>query len=387
MIEEKAYWLAWSRLSGVGPVMLKRLQEYFGDLSTAWQADDQALSQIEGIGLQTLEKINQGRSQINPEKLLIEYLEKNPHFWTPADPEYPRLLLETGSPPALLHYRGVVHTAENQGMIPIIAIVGTRQPSEYGKYWTRKIVTMLTKRGFTIISGLAAGIDAEAHTACLEAGGRTIAVFGTGVDIVYPRENKKLAENILQNGLILSEYQAGTKPQTSNFPQRNRIVAGLSRAVLVMEAPENSGALITANIANEFGRDVYVLPARLDDEKSHGCLKLINNGADIIPIKLDELWERLGAIPPLDPIDDIDINNNQLSLFSNPVDHLTTIDIPPELLPVYRAIAPEPTLFDTIVNTVNLPAGEVAGALLQLELLGAVTQLPGMRYSINLSHN
>jgi DNA processing protein len=363
--------------------MLKRLQEYFGDLSIAWQADDQALMHIEGIGLQTLEKINQGRSQINPEKLLQEYLEKNPHFWTPADPEYPRLLLETGSPPALLHYRGVVNPTENQGMIPIIAVVGTRHPSEYGKYWTRKIVTMLTKRGFTIISGLASGIDTEAHTACLEAGGRTIAVFGTGVDIVYPRENKKLAENILQNGLILSEYQAGTKPQTGNFPQRNRIVAGLSRAVLVMEAPETSGALITANIANEFGRDVYVLPARLDDEKSHGCLKLINNGADIIPIKLDELWERLGAIPPLDPIDDTDMNSNQLSLFSNPVDQPTIIDIPLELLPVYRAIAPEPTLFDTIVNEVNLPAGEVAGALLQLELLGAVTQLPGMRYSIN----
>jgi DNA processing protein len=167
------------------------------------------------------------------------------------------LLIEIATPPPLLYFRGEVELAENLGETPLVAIVGTRQPSEYGIRWTRQISTALAKNGFTVVSGLAEGIDTETHTAALKAGGRTIAVLGTGVDVIYPAKNQQLYKQILSAGLVLSEYPAKTPPDRTQFPRRNRIIAGLSRAVLVMEAPLKSGALITANYANEFGRDVY----------------------------------------------------------------------------------------------------------------------------------
>ena len=383
-MEERAYWVAWSKINGIGPIFLQRLQQQFGTLARAWQASPAELGQIGGMGRQTIEKVLKERSRLNPQKLLEEHAANNPNFWTPADANYPRLLLEIPSPPPLLYYRGAVDLQENQGITPTVGIVGTRSPTEYGRRWTRKISATLAKSGFTIISGLATGIDAEAHRSCLDAGGRTIAVFGTGVDRVYPTENKVLAREILDRGLVLSEYPAGTRPNSRHFPQRNRIVAGLSRAVLIMEAPEKSGALITADIASDFGRDVYVLPARLDDEKSHGCLKLINGGAEVIPVEMERLLEMLGAMPALDRAEQ---SAEQLSLFetetstppATPTPPLMP-DLEPELARVFQAIAPEETAFDAIVRQADLPASSVSSALLQLELLGLVTQLPGMRY-------
>lgn len=401
-MEERAYWLAWSRIGGIGPIVLQRLQQHFGTLARAWTASTLELGQIAGIGRQTIEKIEKERSRLNPEKLLEEHLSKNPNFWTPADADYPRLLLEIPSPPPVLYYRGQVSPEENQGITPTVGIVGTRFPSEYGRRWTRKIAAILAKRGFTIVSGLAAGIDAEAHRGCLDVGGRTIAVFGTGVDRIYPKENKTLAREVIEQGLILSEYPAGAGPNSRHFPQRNRIIAGLSRAVFIMEAPSKSGALITADIANDFGRDVYVLPARLEDEKSHGCLKLINGGAEVIPVEMEELLEMLGAMPRLDVEEDLE---EQLSLFetteqktkvkTKPEGRITPElqpelepelepalkpELEPELARVLEAIASEEISFDVIVERANLPASSVSSSLLQLELLGLVTQLPGMRY-------
>lgn len=389
-MEERAYWLAWSRIGGIGPIVLQKLQQHFGTLARAWTASPLELGQIAGIGRQTIQKIEKERSRLNPEKLLEEHLAKNPNFWTPADPDYPRLLLEIPSPPPLLYYRGQVSPGENQGLTPTVGIVGTRSPSEYGRRWTRKIAAILAKRGFTIVSGLAAGIDAEAHRGCLDAGGRTIAVFGTGVDRIYPKENKTLAREVIEQGLILSEYPAGVAPNSRHFPQRNRIIAGLSRAVFIMEAPQKSGALITADIANDFGRDVYVLPARLEDEKSHGCLKLIKGGAEVIPVEMEELLEMLGAMPGLDVEEDLE---EQLSLFqtteqktkvkTKPEARITPElepELEPELALVLGAIASEEIPFDVIVERANLPASSVSSSLLQLELLGLVTQLPGMRY-------
>ena len=252
---------------------------------------------MEGFGDQTLEKVVKQRSQLHPEKFHTLHHQENPYFWTPADAEYPRLLLETPSPPAVLYYQGEVELQENLGHKPLVAIVGTRQPSEYGIRWTRQISMALAKNGFTVVSGLAAGIDTESHAATMKAGGRTLAVLGTGVDVVYPQSNRGLYKQILTQGLVLSEYPAKTPPDRTHFPRRNRIIAGLSRAVLVMEAPIKSGALITAHYANDFGRDVYVLPGRVDDYPSQGCLKLLSQGAGLILKELDELLKMLGAIP------------------------------------------------------------------------------------------
>ncbi|MEC4985070.1 MAG: DNA-processing protein DprA [Oscillatoria sp. PMC 1068.18] len=367
MVEERAYWLAWSQVPKVGSILLQRLYQHFGSLQAAWLASESELRAVEGFGAKTLSIILTKRHTLNPEQLLTQHLVKNPHFWTPADPDYPYLLREIPTPPALLYYRGQPNHQENQGITPMVGIVGTRYPTEHGRRWTRKISNTLAKHGFTIVSGMAAGIDTEAHQGCLEAGGRTIAVLGTGVDIIYPASNRNLYNQIQNQGLILSEYVAGTKPNAKNFPPRNRIIAGLCRAVLVMEAPQRSGALITARYANEFGRDIYVLPNSPDREEYRGCLKLLNRGAFGIEGEA-ELLEMLGTIPQLDvvvepqqPIPELELN----------------------LAKVLSTIATEAMPFDLIVQAVEMDSSTVSAALLELELMGLISQLPGMRYRRN----
>ncbi len=369
MLEERAFWLAWSQISGIGPVLLRRLQQHFGTLAAAWQASPAALLEVEGFGSQTLEVVVAERSRLDPEQLLLAHTQENPHFWTPADSlEYPRLLLEIPSPPPVLYYRGEVELPESQGITPLIGIVGTRSPSEYGKRWTRKISAALARNGFTVVSGLAEGIDTEAHQACLEAGGRTIAVLGTGVDVVYPPRNRELYKQILARGLVLSEFPAETPPDRAHFPRRNRIIAGLCRALLVMEAPTKSGALITARFANDFCRDVYVLPGSLDNSRSLGCLGLLSTGAQVI-LSEGHLLEMLGAMPQIDVFEPL-----------RQVESLPVPELEPELKLVLDVIAFESMPFDLIVQKTSYSAGIVSSALLQLELMGLVSQLPGMRY-------
>jgi DNA processing protein len=216
---------------------------------------------------------------------------------------------------------------------------------------------------------MAEGIDTESHWSAMKAGGRTIAVLGTGVDVIYPHQNRDLYQQILTAGLVVSEYPTKTPPDRTHFPRRNRIIAGLSRAILVMEAPLKSGALITATYANDFGRDVYALPGRIDDHPSQGCLKLLSQGASLILRELDELLKMLGAIPQIDAIE-ATAQPQQLSL----------PDLSPELQQVLNVIAVDVLPFDFIVQQTGMGAGSVSSALLQLELMGLVSQLPGMRY-------
>ena len=367
---ERAYWFAWSRIPRVGPVLLQRLQQHFGSLERAWQALPLELAQVDGIGSNGLETIERHRSRLNPTQVLAQHEQANPDFWTPADPDYPRLLLEIPNFPVPLYYRGAVKSWETQGMAPSIGIVGTRDPSDYGRRWTRRLTMALADRGFTIVSGLADGIDTESHRACLERGGRTIAVMGTGVDVVYPQRNRDLYQQIVDTGLILSEYPKGTQPDRIHFPQRNRIIAGLCRAVLVMEAPKKSGALITAQLANDYNREVYILPGSLDNPRSRGCLELLSQGAQAI-LDEDHLLELLGAIPALD------------SDSTHPQPPSPTVPPPnldPQLAQVLQILSEEALSLDFIVDKSQLPAPIVSGALLQLELMALVTQLPGMRY-------
>ncbi|RMD68621.1 MAG: DNA-protecting protein DprA, partial [Cyanobacteria bacterium J149] len=322
-------------------------------------------------------KIKEEKGKINPEQLYIKHREKNLQFLTPSEKEYPQLLLEIPSPPPILYYQGEINISENQGLTPLIGIVGTRKPTEHGKRWTYNISKALAQNGFTIVSGLAEGIDTIAHRGCLDGGGRTIAVLGNGLDRVYPSNNKQLMAEIAEKGLILTEYDYGSLPERGNFPARNRIVAGLCRAILVMEAPEKSGALITAHYATEFNRDVYTLPDSPNNIQARGCLRLIHNGAEII-ITEQELLSSLGAIPDLN-------SPQQLSLFAQTSAPPVLSETPKPNLSeplsiVYNAIASSPTPFDVIVNQSNLTSAEVSGILLQLELEGLVTQLPGMMY-------
>lgn len=375
MPEERAYWLAWSQIDRVGPTLIKRLYQHFGSLSEAWIASPTALVEVEGFGDKSVGAIPALRSQIDPEALLADHLCSNPQFWTPSDPEYPRLLWEIPSPPPLLYYQGKVNLLENEGKIFAIALVGTRNPTDHGQRWTHRLAQTLSQHGFTLVSGMAAGIDAIAHQSALRAGGRTLAVLGTGIDQIYPPNHRALYHQIQQQGLLLSEYPAGTLPNRVNFPARNRIIAGLTRATLVLEAPEKSGSLITARYANEFGRDVYTLPNSPDILQAKGCLRLLTQGATLI-LDSEELLEQLGAIPQLDP--PTTDSPQQLSLLD--AMPAPPPDLAPEWAAILHLLSLEPSSFDKIVQASGQPAGEVSSVLLQLELQGLVSQLPGMRY-------
>jgi DNA processing protein len=282
-----------------------------------------------------------------------------------------------------LYYRGKVVIAENNGTTPAIAIVGTRDPSDYGKRWARKISSCLASKGFTIVSGMAQGVDTEAHRACLEAGGRTIAAVGTGVDLVYPPRNQSLWADIQQHGLIVSEYVAGTPPDRTHFPARNRIIAGLSRVTIVIEAPVRSGALITAYQANDFSRDVYVLPGSIDNPNSLGCLGLLSRGAQPI-LGLDHLLELLATLPQLNSSEQLQLfpSSQPLSppLVANRFETIPPPDLELDLQQIWLLITDDPISFDEIVVKSQLPTATVSSILLQLELLELVNQLPGMRY-------
>ena len=357
-------------------MLIKRLYRHFGSLALAWEAGPKELIKVEGIGNQTVEELLPQRAKCQPDRLLQHHEQKNEHFWTPAEADYPRLLREIPDPPPVLYYRGDSNLVKDLGTLPAIAIVGTRDPSDYGRRWTRKISSALAQNGFIIVSGLADGIDTEAHRNCIESGGKTVAVLGTGVDVVYPWTNRRLYQEVLESGLAVSEYPIGTQPDRTHFPRRNRIVAGLCRAVLVIEAPLKSGALITAYLANDYGRDVYALPGSLDNFKSKGCLTLISKGAQMI-LGEAELLEMLGTMPQLDyPV----MEETQLSL----------IDLSDDLSQVLKSVGTivqshevEAATFDAIVQQTGMPAGSVSGALLQLEMLGLVSQLPGMRYQVH----
>ncbi len=373
MADDRAYWLAWSQINGIGSILLKRLHRHFGSLKDAWEADAEALISVEGFGLTTAESVLAERQGIEPEELLRQHEKENPRFWTPADPDYPRLLMEIPDPPAVLYHRGKVDPQENQGLSPMVGIVGTRDPSDYGRKWTRKLTRSLVQNGFTIVSGLAEGIDTEAHRACVEAEGRTLAVMGTGVNIAYPWFNRTLYQQILKHGMGLSEYPAGTQPDRIHFPRRNRIIAGLCRAILVIEAPQRSGALITARIANDYGRDVYVLPGSLDNPRAIGCLNLLHHGAQVI-LSESHLLEMLGTIPQLQPP-------------APPAQTQLPLDLEPDLQTILQTLTDlaqnqsnDSAPLDLIVEKSGLPAGSVSSALLQLELMGLVAQQPGMRY-------
>ncbi len=382
----QAFWLAWSQIPNVGAILIQRLQARFGSLEVAWYASSQDLMTVEGVGPQIAETIQKFRCNLDPIVFAEQHIQANPNFWTPDHPDYPRWLLEIPDPPPVLYYRGRVDLAENHGLTPAIAIVGTRRPSDYGRRWTRRLSSTLAQVGFTVVSGLADGIDTEAHQSCLAEAGRTIAVLGTGVDVVYPASNRQLSQQIAERGLLVSEFPAGTQPDRPHFPMRNRIIAGLCRATLVIEAPQKSGSLITARLANEYGREVYALPGTLDNPRAIGCLSLLNQGAQLI-LGEKELLDMLGTLPPLSPT-----SNQQLSLLDGPLLDSSRLDSPPpqelqepqdlepELHRVLQAVTLEPIAIDRIVQETGLSAAEVLSALSQLELMELVSLLPGMRY-------
>lgn len=357
---ERAYWLAWSRLEGMGPIRLKRLYEHMGSMHCAWQADPRRWREIAGFSLNLVEQLRSQKASLEPEALLETWETKYGPFLTPADTAYPAQLWEIADPPPVLYYRGKLGPWE-----PAVAIVGTRRASEYGQRWAKKLGFELGRLGFTVISGLAVGIDGAAHRATLAAQGRTVAVLGCGIDIAYPYQHQRMYQSIIaQGGTILSEYPPGTPPTAGYFPHRNRIVAGLSKATLVLEAPERSGALITAYLAADYGRDVYVLPGSLDMEYSLGCLQLVDRGAHLI-LSTEQLLKDLGAAGS---------QREAVKSSSAP------LELGPEEKALWEILTAHPEPFDHIALKSGLDTGVLSALLLGLELKGGVEQLAGMQY-------
>jgi len=242
--------------------------------------------------------------------------------------------------------------------------VGTRHPSDYGCRWGMKLARALAETGFTVVSGLAAGVDRVCHEGALQGGGKTFAVVGTGVDGVYPAQHKVLAEQIRQQGLILSEYPPGTPPAKENFPRRNRIIAGLCRATIVIEAPLKSGALITAYVANDYNRDVYVLPGSLDQPQAYGCLALVDKGASLI-LGVEDLLDKLGAQAKPEP----------------EIPFALPAKWTPLETQIWQTLHRDPVPIDRLAEVTGADIQQLSTTLLMMELGGWVQQHPGMRFA------
>ncbi|MHC8441226.1 MAG: DNA-processing protein DprA [Candidatus Eutrophobiaceae bacterium] len=284
------------------------------------------------------------------------------HIISWQDPDYPRLLREIAHPPVALYGRGFRTCLED----PQIAIVGSRQPDAYGCRVAAQFSSDLAKRGLTITSGLAIGIDGQAHCAALDAGGRTIAVLGNGLASVYPSRHRKLAERIAEQGLLLSEFPPDTPPLPAHFPQRNRIISGMSAGVLVIQATLRSGSLITARLALEQNREVFAVPGSVKNPLSQGCHHLIREGAKLV-VDAEEVVEELGMLyavdsPPLSPV--ISYNGSEN----------------PEEETLLQCMGFEPTDIDDLAQKTHLTSEKISSMLLSLELRNKIVSQKGGRY-------
>jgi DNA processing protein len=275
-------------------------------------------------------------------------------FW---NPKYPTLLKRTADPPVVLFCKGCVGMLNTQS----IAIVGTRQPTEYAKVVTKNLTGELASKGLTIVSGMARGVDTLAHTETVRIGGKTVAVLGTGVDVVYPSENKTLAQNIQENGVLVSEFFMGEGPDAPHFPRRNRIISGLSDGTLIIEAGRKSGALITADSALEQGRDVFVVPGIINNPKAAGSNLLMQQGAAVV-LSAQDILSQLNVKGP-------DESSAPTIKLSNDEDK------------VFQILSHEPKHIDEISQTLKQPTSFALGILLSLELKNIVHQLPGKMFA------
>lgn len=279
--EERAHWVAFHRVPFIGPARFARLRERFGSLRAAWSASTRELGQV--LDQRALESVTKSRSALDPLAEMERIERLGISVVTIIDDEYPVLLAQIPAPPPVLYVKGAF-TADDQNAV---AIVGTRRSTSYGRDIASRLGAEFAAAGICVVSGLARGIDAIAHEAAIRAGGRTIAVLGSGVDIIYPPEHKNLAARIQEQGALISDYPPGRKPDAPNFPARNRIISGLSLGVVVVEAPARSGALITVDFAADQGRDVFVVPGSVLAASNAGGHRLVRDGARLVTCAAD----------------------------------------------------------------------------------------------------
>ncbi len=353
-----AYLVGLSLLPGIGPARFHKLLDRFKEPERAWRASEQEFVSL-GVDAKSMPALLEKRHTLSLEREMDRLRRLEVTVLSIFDPEYPLRLKEIFNAPPLLYVKGAITRQDDQSL----GVVGTRGPSVYGKELTARVVPELVRTGLTIVSGLARGIDSVAHRAALESGGRTIAVLGCGIDVVYPAENRALFERIQQHGAVVTEYPLGTKPDAFNFPARNRIISGLSLGTVVVEAQYTSGALITADYALEQNREVFAFPGRATDRGSAGCNRLIREGRAKLVTSTEDILAELDltvAVQQLEIKVAIPANDEEGKLLS--------------------LLSHEPIHIDELARQTAMAAPTVASTMLMLELKGTVRQIGSMSY-------
>lgn len=349
-----ALWVGLSQTDGLGSRGLCRLLQNFGNPADIYSAPFNQLNTI--VSEAVAKKIANGPAPDTVAPTLDWLKEPGNHLVTFADSQYPRPLLEIPDPPPVIYAKGYLHWLN----APCLAMVGSRNSTPQGEKNAEDFAKELTRQGFCIVSGMALGIDGAAHRGALKENGATIAVVGTGLDIVYPSRHRDLAHQIAERGLIVSEFPLGTPSRAQNFPRRNRIISGLSRGCLVVEANTHSGSLITAQLAAEQGREVFAIPGSIHSPVTKGCHQLIKQGAKLVD-SIQDIIEELGYVSPIGPLPEQANDESEAS-------------------PVLDSMGYDPITIESLMERNGLTSDTLSAMLLVLELEGRVSSLPGGRY-------
>lgn len=359
-------YIALNMLDQIGPVRTRKLIAALGSPEAVFTADAATISRIPGFGRELAASIVEGGAKVNPAEEEQKAARSGIRLVTFLDPDYPAALKEIHDPPLVLYIRGTLDKADRHGL----AIVGTRHASHYGASVADRLAYGLAKAGFTIISGLARGIDTVAHQSAIKAGGRTLAVLGSAIDQLYPPENAELAERISTQGAVISEYTMGRPPDRQTFPYRNRIVAGMSLGTILVEAGEKSGAVITAHTALEQGRQVYAVPGRIDSPGSRGCHALIKQGAKLVET-IDDIVDDLNLLLP-----------KSIEQKAQALQQAPDVPLNGEESAVVKALYQGGLQVDELARASGVGASRLNALLLGLEMKRVVRILPGRRVEL-----
>ncbi len=355
---ELKYWLGFNYVSGIGPAKIQALLGYFNTLEKAWNASDEQLRDI-GFDIRAIQSLNEVRQNFDLDQYVRQVETSGVGVVTWGSPEYPELLREIPAAPPLIFLRGQLKPIDRWA----VAVVGTRRLTAYGRQVTRDLVAGLVVNGITVVSGLARGIDAVAHRTALEDGGRTIAVMASGIDKVYPPEHRDLAREIVAGrGAIISDYPFGAEPESSHFPARNRLISGLSLGVIVIEAGERSGALITARFALEQNREVFAVPGNIHSPVSVGTNRLIQQGGKLV-MRVEDILEELN-----------------LRMAAEQAVAQVVLPETAEEAALISQLSSQPVHVDELGRLTGMPMSLISSTLTMMELKGMIQQVGGMNY-------
>ena len=362
--KELLCWLALVRVEGLGCASAKKIAEHFASIGQAFAASEKELRAVAGLDQRAIQGLLAFSDWAGAEKELSRIREMGAAILPITAAAYPERLRQIPDPPPFLYLRGEIQARDQKA----VAVVGSRSASPYGIKVARELCRALAALGFTVVSGMARGIDGEAHQATLEAGGRTVAVLGSGVDVVYPGEHRSLYHDISGSGAVVSELPMGTRPLAHHFPARNRIISGLSLGVVVVEATEKSGSLITARLATEQGREVFAVPGQAGASRSRGAHQLIREGAKLID-DVDDIVEEIA--PQLRSRDRTRGLSAKMEL---------PVDMGLEAKKILELVQSAPLQIDELIEGSGLSPAKVSEVLLSLEISGFLRQLPGKRF-------